>query len=50
MASVFLETSIQIERLIAGYAKQIAIERQLAAPEIQGITSYYVLMGVGPSS
>ncbi len=44
MDSVFLDTSIQIERLIADYAKQVAIERQLAAPEIQAITSHYVLM------
>ena len=44
MDSVFLDTSIQIERLIADYAKQVAIERQLAAPEIQATTSHYVLM------
>ena len=30
MDSVFLDTSIQIERLIADYAKQVAIERGLA--------------------
>ena len=33
MDSVFLDTSIQIERLIADYAKQVAIERELAAIE-----------------
>lgn len=41
---VFLDTSIQIERLIGPSPHKVAIERQLALPDFRAITSDYVLM------
>ena len=43
-ARLFLDTTIEIERLIGPNPRRVAIERQLAAPEPQAITSQYVLM------
>ncbi|MEZ4656956.1 MAG: hypothetical protein R2911_05240 [Caldilineaceae bacterium] len=37
---IFLDTSIQVERLIG----QVAIERQLTLPNFGAVTSHYVLM------
>jgi len=41
---LFLDTTIQIERLIGPNPRRVAIECQLAAPELRAITSRYVLM------
>lgn len=41
---VFLDTSIQIERLIGPRSHKVAIERQLAMPNFGAMTSHYVLM------
>ena len=39
-----LDTSIQIERLIGPYAKQVAIEKHLQESNAQFVTSNYVMM------
>ena len=41
---VMLDTSIQIERLIGPYAKQVAIEKHLQESNAQFVTSNYVMM------
>lgn len=42
--SIFLDTSIQIERLIGSGPHKVAIERQLSTPTFGAMTSHYVLM------
>lgn len=41
---VFLDTSVQVERLIGPPAHKAAIERQLMMPDFGAVTSHYVLM------
>jgi len=41
---LFLDTSLQIERLIGPNPRQVTIEHQLAASDLQAMTSRYVLM------
>ena len=41
---VFLDTSIQIERFIGAKQRQAKIEHELKLPDVQFVTSSYVLM------